>query len=319
MNYLLYGSETYRLKKKLDELLKANDPENTGMNTVVYEAGNADFQLRAVLEDAWTIPFFAEKKTVVVRNPVFLTTSGSLNEKDGKALEEYLNHSCPSTDLIFCGEFENLDQRKKLVKLAVKTCRVFTMKRLDEREFRSYVNQQLSAHPLILSREAMDELMQRLPLDLDSFHQERIKLTLFGTKISRDDVVHLVSRPLDEDVFHLVNAVITHDLKQAMHLWHDLDSLNKDPIYLVALLASQFRLRAQVRMLSDRRMSESMIAQQLKVHPFRVKKAHEAVARLNSERLLEILNDLAELDQRFKSGTLDRRLGFEMFLIKAAH
>ena len=65
MNYLLYGSETYRLKKKLDELLKANDPENTGMNTVVYEAGNADFQLRAVLEDAWTIPFFAEKKTVV--------------------------------------------------------------------------------------------------------------------------------------------------------------------------------------------------------------------------------------------------------------
>ena len=54
-------------------------------------------------------------------------------------------------------------------------------------------------------------------------------------------------------------------------------------------------------------------AQQLKVHPFRVKKAHEAVARLNSERLLEILNDLAELDQRFKSGTLDRRLGFEMF------
>lgn len=53
------------------------------------------------------------------------------------------------------------------------------------------VNQQLSAHQLILSREAMDELMQRLPLDLESFHQELIKLTLFGTKISRDDVVHL--------------------------------------------------------------------------------------------------------------------------------
>ena len=288
------------------------------MNTVVYDAGSADFQLRAVLEDAWTIPLFAEKKTVVVRNPIFLTPSGSLNDKDGKALEEYLNQACPSTDLIFCGEFDSLDQRKKLVKLVLKTCRVFTMKRMDEREFRSYVNQQLSAHQLILSRDAMEELMQRLPLDMESFHQELIKLTLYGTKISRDDIVHLVSRPLDEDVFHLVNAVITHNLKQAMHLWKDLDSLNKDPIYLVALLASQFRLMAQVRMLSDRRMSESMIAQQLKVHPFRVKKAHEAVARLNSERLLEILNDLAELDQRFKSGTLDRKLGFEMFLIKAA-
>ena len=101
------------------------------------------------------------------------------------------------------------------------------MKRLDEREFRPYVNQQVSAHQRSLSREAMDELMQRLPLDLESFHQELIKLTLFGTKISRDDIVHLVSRPLDEDVFHLVNAVITHDLKQAMHLWHDLDSLEQ--------------------------------------------------------------------------------------------
>lgn len=318
MNYLLYGAESYRLKKKLNELIQAADPQGSGMNVFFYDAAASGFQLRSVLDDAWTIPFFAEKKAVIVRNPIFLTGSGSLNEKDTAALEKYLEHSCPSTDLIFCGDFDNVDQRKKLVKKIQKTCRVFTMKRMNEQEFRAYVSQQLSANQLILSRDAMEELMQRLPLDMDAFHQELAKLVLYSTRISREDIVHLVSRPLDEDVFHLVNAVITRNLKQAMHLWRDLDVLNKDPIYLVALLASQFRLMAQVRMLMDRRLDEAQIAQQLKVHPFRVKKAREAVYAMNSQRLLDILSDLAELDQKFKSGTIDRKFGFEMFLIKAS-
>ena len=318
MNYCLYGNETYLLKKKLDEIVKENDPEGTGLNTVIINGQSSDFNLTSVLDECWMIPFLAEKKTVILRNPSFLTTQGSLNDKETSALDQYLKQGCPSTDLIFYCESESMDQRKKLVKQIRKTCRCFEMKQLNEWEFQSYVNKQLSEHQLILSKEAMKELMDRLPLNLEIFHQELEKLLLLGKKISAEDVIHLVSRPLDEDVFHLVNAVTQHDLKRAMHLWRDLDVLNKDPIYLVTMLSYQFRLMAQVKMLSDRRMSESMMAQMLKVHPFRVKKAKEAVSRMTTERCLELLNDLAELDQSFKKGTLDRKQSFELFLIKAA-
>ena len=318
MNYLLYGTESFRLKKKLEEILTANDPQRSSLNCFFYDGSAADFRIQDVLEDAWTIPFFAEKKTLVIRNPQFLYSTGSLKEKDSAALEAYLKQSCPSTDLIFYAQAESVDQRKKLVKLIIKTCRVFNMKKMDEREFRAYVIQTLKEHHLQLDPDALSELLSRLSDDMESFHHELEKLELFGSRIHREDVVHLVSRPLDEDVFHLVNAVAAQNLKQALHLWADLSVLNKDPIYLVALLASQFRLMNQVSMLADHRMTEREIAAQLKVHPFRVKKALEARASLSSQRLLSILNDLAVLDQNFKNGITDRKLGFELFLIKAA-
>lgn len=318
MNYLLHGTESYRLKKKLEELVLVNDSNNQGMNTFYYDVSANDFSWKNVLEEAWMIPFFGEKKTMVLQNPLFLTGSGSLNEKDAVLLEQYLNQSCPSTDIIFYGDMEQLDQRKKITKLIQKTCRVFTMQRMEEREFHSYVVQMLKVNQVTLNQEALQELMDRLPLDMEVLHHELEKLVLFGKKITKEDIEHLVCRPIDEDVFHLVNAVVQRDLKQALHRWEDCQVLNKDPIYLIVLLASQFRLMSQVRILMDRRLSEQQIVQQLKAHPFRIKKAREAVSSQTSQRLLEILNQLADLDQKLKNGTIEKKFGFEMFLIKTA-
>ena len=57
---------------------------------------------------------------------------------------------------------------------------------------------------------------------------EMEKLELYGGVISSDVVERLVTRPLEEDVFQLVNAVVDRDLRKSFHMWQDLCVLNQD-------------------------------------------------------------------------------------------
>ena len=95
----------------------------------------------------------------------------------------------------------------------------------------------------------MQALLRRLPLDIRTIQTEMEKLELYGGVISSDVVERLVTRPLEEDVFQLVNAVVDRDLRKSFHMWQDLCVLNKDAIYLIALLAAQFRFLYEVKAL----------------------------------------------------------------------
>ncbi|MEG1732805.1 MAG: DNA polymerase III subunit delta, partial [Longicatena sp.] len=102
----------------------------------------------------------------------------------------------------------------------------------------------------------------------------------------------LVTRPLEEDVFLLVNAVVERKMKDAFHLWQDMCVLNKDAIYLIALLAGQFRFLYQVKALMLRGLYKEEIVSELSAHPYRVQLTIETCKNLNIDYLLAILDKL---------------------------
>ncbi len=317
MNYCIVGTEGYLINQKIKEVMKSSDIHENDLNVTFFDATANEFSIQSLVDDCNTLPFFGDKKIVVVRNPVFLSTTKSLGDKESAILQEYLQDPNPSCDLIFCGAI-TVDKRKKLVKFMQKECRFFQIDKLSPQEFISYVNSEVNRNNIELTSDAKQLLLDRLPNDLESLHRELEKLSLYNGKIDREMVSSLVTRPLDEDVFHLVNAVVQQDMKQALHLWRDLQVLNKDPIYLVALLSGQFRLLYQVKVFLEMGMDQRAIQSELKVHPFRVTKAIEALRGLSKERCLFLLNKLAECDQKFKMGLLDKTMGFELFLIEIA-
>lgn len=317
MNYLILGSESYLLRKELNKIIGQSGTDSTTMDTIFYDGQSPDFSIHTVLEDCNTPPFFNERKTVIINNPVFLSAQKSLSDTEMLSLEKYLKNSAYDADLIFYGDV-TVDKRKKIVKLLQGNARCFQYDRLSLQDFKSYVSKALNENHVKLTLDGKEELLSRLPNDLENFHSELEKMVLYGSEMNKNDVAHLISRPLDEDVFHLVNDVVNRNIKGALHLWNDLFVLNKDPIYLVALLASQFRLLYQVKTYLDMGLGEKEIQRELKVHPFRVTKAIESLRGLSKDRCLTILNSLAELDQSFKMGLVDKKIGFELFLIRTA-
>ncbi|MFV0479745.1 MAG: DNA polymerase III subunit delta [Anaerorhabdus sp.] len=317
MNYCIVGSELYLIQKKVNEILEAAGVKENDLNVVHFNASTKDFTIQEVIDDCNTLPFLEEKKVVLVRNPVFLSTLKSLSDKEASLLQAYLENSPKHCDLIFYGDI-TVDKRKKLVKLIQKQCRYHTMEKLSDQEFRNYVLTSIKERGIDLTSLANETLMKQLSNDLQAFHMELEKLSLYSGQLDEKIIEQLVTRPLDEDVFHLVNAVVQKNMKEAFTRWKDLQILNKDPIYLISILSSQFRLLYQVSVFLEMGMTQNEIQSELKVHPFRVTKAIEALRGLSKERCLFLLNELAICDQGFKNGTMDKNIGFELFLIKTA-
>ncbi|MGX8851761.1 DNA polymerase III subunit delta [Amedibacillus sp. YH-ame10] len=312
MNYILHGEEQFRLQEALRKIVQSYMEQGDEMNTIVYDALKSD--VHVLLEDAQTIPFFSQHKVILIQNANFLTTSDDTGW-DLVPLEAYLNDPLESTVLIFITTTDKLDARKKIVKKMKETCKVMVFSKVDDQEKIRYANEQITKRNLVLDYAAKELLMLRLPNDIRSIQNELAKLELFGGTITREIVEDLVTRPIEEDVFQLVNAVVDKDLKKAFHVWADMQVLNKDAIFLIATLASQFRLLYQVRVLMDEGRQKDDIVSITNAHPYRVQLSMNTAKRLTARELLSILERLATLDQQIKSGLMKKEIGFEMFLL----
>lgn len=324
MNILLYGNEQYLLTEKLKALIASKVGQQDSMNTVFYDAQIQPFSMRAVLEDADTLPFFSDHKVVVVLNATFLTKGGSLDKGDLDALKRYLGQDVTQTSLVFVHDNDNLDTSKDIVKTLMKQGEVHHVKKLDSQAFRQYVSQLVKTKQLKLSPEAFNELIARLDDNMSSAHKELEKLELYGQPIQTTDVEALVSRPLDNEVFHLVNALLDKDMKRAFSIWNDMMILNMEPLSFIGLIASQLRLMYQVSTLNQQgyhreEMINLLSAGTPTLNVGRVSRMLALSRSTQPSRILEILNRLAELDQKSKTGLLDKKFGFELFLIEAMH
>ena len=104
--YLLYGSEDYLKKWLRDRLKKAIVPDGDTMNYSYFEGKAPDS--KEVAEIADTMPFFADRRLVVIENSQFFKTSAD------DMLVELVKNIPDTTVLVF---IENeVDKRNRLYK-----------------------------------------------------------------------------------------------------------------------------------------------------------------------------------------------------------
>jgi DNA polymerase-3 subunit delta len=319
---LLYGNEEYLLQKRMNQLIKEHVAAQDTMNTIVYDASENDFSMRKIVDEASTFPFFSEHKIVIVNNCLFLTRAEKISDAEVEVLERYFDAPSDFCTIIFVHHEENIDTIKKIYKLIKKHCVEIHEKKLDANEYKLFLRDQINLRGMSFDPEAFNELVARLDNNMIIAIGELDKLKIYGSKIKTADVRALVSRPLDNETYHLINALMDKDLKKCLHIWNDMVVLNIEPLSFMGLIASQLRLMYQVLSLHKQGVHRQEIVNKLqnsstKVEVWRVNKLLGLAQATHPDRLLYILNVLAQLDQRSKSGQVDKRFGFELFLIEA--
>ena len=132
-------------------------------------------------------------------------------------------------------------------------------------------------------------------------------------EIFREDILNISSKGFNDNVFDLSDAIMKKDFKKIFSCYNDLMILKEEPIKIIALLASQFTLVYQSKLLSKEGFMSKDIASTLKVHPYRVKLALEA--NYPDFELKDILKKLHNLDYEIKTGKVDKIVGLENFLL----
>lgn len=313
MNYVLYGEERYLMQQQLQRILKENAIDD--FNDVVrYDA--TKHELYQILEDASTIPFFQAKKIILVEQALFLT-SQMQSQWNLDVLIKYLCSPLDTTILIFTVEAEKLDARKKVVKTMQKTCKVLRYQRLNNDRKQYYIDSAINEKNIKIESRARAFLYARLPSQLVLLYSELDKLALYDEEITLSLLQKLVTRELSDDVFLLVDAVVNQEMNQALTIFEDLLALKYDPIYLIALLAGQLRFLFQVcELMKLGKLKEEIIAVS-KAHPYRVQVSMDTCKQQTPQKLLDLLARLAILDQKMKTGVIDKQRGFELFILQS--
>ena len=311
---LLISEPSLILKVKLNQYTKDVIEEKDEFNYNVFDFEENSFE---EIVDALQTPSFSSlKKVVVCKNPYFIKDSKVKLPftNDIKTLEEYINNENPDSEWIIICPKKYFSGKSKFINMISKLGEVENLLFEDENEFISYGNSLIEATKINIDSKAKEILFERCAGDVCKLEREIAKLAIFNDKIDVDIITKMVSRPLEDDVFELSNALLNKDHKRIMKLYSDLKLLKMEPINLIALLANQFRLIMQVLILKKENKKEADIATILQVHPYRVKMAikHGYTYSLNDVK--KILVELATLDAKIKTGEADRYVDFELFL-----
>ena len=165
------------------------------------------------------------------------------------------------------------------------------------------------------SQSALDELVFRCGLDLSKFLMEANKLCLYSSHITLKDVETLVSLKPEQNAFAIAENLMKGNIKKALKIYYDLRILKEEPVRLIALMASQFRIITEVGFLLEEGGSKESIATSLGIHPYRVQLAINNLNYLSYRRGQLVLDYLYDLDYKIKSGQVSPYYGFEMFLL----
>jgi len=318
--YLMYGQESFLINETKQLLIQtALNPEEEDFNLSTYDLEEVSIEL--AIEDAETIPFFGDRKVVVLQNPFFLTSEKTKSkvEHDVKRLEAYLNEPSPYTIIVFTGSYEKLDERKKITKEMKKTAEILEAKKLNEQELKNWMKQRASYNKVELDNDALDSLLSIAGTNLFLLTSEVDKMALYvqdSKLITKEIVEELAAKSLEQNIFALVEKIINKRIDEALRIYYDLLKQNEEPLKMLAIITNQFRLIYQVKALSKTGYGQQQIASVLKVHPFRVKLAAGQANRFTDEELTRCISMFAEADYQMKTSGMNKTMIIEMILFK---
>lgn len=306
MVYLLYGTEDFEIEEEIKKLSKGIDE----MNISKYDLNND--MLSLALEDAKTMSLFGDKKLVIVDNANMFTGSTS---KDSELIEEYLNHINENTTLVLIVHNDKLDTRKKITKLIKKVGKVqefndeLDTTSLVRRLFKDY-NIDYKTIQLFIDRVGNNPLIIQSEINKIKIYKDNDK------NITEEDILNLTTKLIEIDIFKLIDYIVRKNKEKALELYYEMLKMNEEPIKIVVILANQFRIMYQSKELLKKGYSEKDIASTLKIHPYRVKLAIQNSRNYTSDILLKNLNALADIDIGIKTGTINKDLALELFILK---
>lgn len=317
MIYVIYGNQMPLIEQRVQKIVKANLDVVDDFSLLHFDM--EETLLQDIIDDALTLPFVSDKKVLVVKNASIFTSEKKKEklEHDVDSLIKYINNPAPYSILIFVIN-GNINERSSLIKTikSNENCEIIKTLDVDKKEWPQVIKQLATKKEVKFDAKSLDEFINRTAGDLQRVIHELDKLSLLKQNITLDIVESMVARPLEENMFGMVDAILDNKPGLAMSIYNDLRTQNEDPARLVPALANQFRFLYKVGYLVEQGYNDQEIASELNVtNTYRIVFSKKKLGRRRCDDILKILSELAELDYKIKTGQIDRFQGFELFIV----
>lgn len=293
MVYTLVGNKDYVLEE-VKKLEKDSD------NIVSYDM--EDSSLKDAIIDLDTVSLFGNKIVKVFNLDKVL---------DGDSLIKYLDN--PGSNTLILISYKELDNRKKLTKVLKEKTKY---KEVFNYDFNSYVKSNLDGYDMDfmainLLVSYCDNNVRRIKSEL-----EKLKVYKFNDKvITSDDVNNLVKKGYDSTIFNLIDEINGGNRERVINIYRELLMENETEEKILYTIANHYRLLYKVK-IKSMSLSDGELIKLYKLHPYRLTKLKEQCRLVSSDRILDMLKSLSDIDINVKSGKMDISTGMFLFFEK---
>ena len=306
--YLLHGEEAYLRKQYRDKMKDALIDAGDTMNNHYYEG--KDTKIEEIIDLAETLPFFAEKRVIIIENSGWF-------QKGGDKMAEYLPH-LPETSYIVFVETQ-IDKRSKLYKAVKSKGRIAEFVHQDEQTLKRWIWGMLKKEGKNITAVDMQFLLERTGTEMAHIKTEMEKLlcyTMGKTEITREDIEEICTKRVQNQIFDMINAIADKNQKKALDLYYDLLTLKEPPMRILALIGRQFNLLLQVKELRKKGYSPQVISEKTGLHGFVVGKYEKQAVKFKTSELREALEACVEADENVKTGKMNDVMSVEILICK---
>lgn len=316
--YLFYGQGEYLLEESVKKIKKSFNELLEGINLIKIDESNVN-QLISNIE---TPCFGFDKKLIIVRNSGLLKKEGKkknayisgLVDKISEYIKENIENIKKDNVIVF---IEEEVEKNKLYKVIEECGKVYNFESEKLPNLIKRVKSIALAYKVQISDVNAKYFIECCGTSLQDIINELRKLIEYvgeNGEIQKQDIDVLTTKQIDSVIFDLTDSLGKKDIKKAMEVFYNL-IYQKEPVQKILItLYNHFKKLYIVKIAQS---SNEDIVEALKLKPnqgFLVSKYRIQAGYFKIGELRRILEELCDLDYKYKVGLIELNVGIEAVL-----
>ena len=315
--YLLYGEETFLLEQQVTKMKKIFGELVKGINYIIIDENN----IQELIADIETPAFGYPKKLIIAKNTGLFKRgekSGGLSKEFKEKINLYLKENIEmineSVLLIF---IENEVEKNSIFNTIDKIGIVCNFEEQKPIQIIKRLKAICKAYKVEVSEINLQYLIECCGTNMQELINETRKLIEYagtGGTIEKNDIDSLCSKKIESVIFDLTDNIGQKKIKEAIDVLHNLIAM-KEPIQKILItLYNHFKKLYFVKLAITYNKD---IEKSLKLKPnqiFLVKKYKIQVQCFQTPELRKIIQQLEDLDYKYKIGLIDLNIGLESII-----
>ena len=307
--YLLYGEEDHLKSLYSKKLIEAVSGGNE-MNVTRLNGETATPE--QVIEGAQILPFFAEKRLIVVED------SGWFAGASDGALADFIGDLPDTACLIFVEK--NVNKTTRLFKACAKAGTAVELGAQGEDTLITWIARKLKAEGKNIRQATAEKILSYVGPDMNRLGQELAKLAAYTGKrtvVEDADVDAVCVKTISAYVFDMTDAMIDGRKDLAFAIFFDLLAMKESPQRIINVIGKQFARLAETAMCMEAGMGRDQIAGELDVQPWLAGRLMRQAGRSGHERFLRAVDLSLQSIEDIVTGRIEDQVACEALIAEA--
>ncbi|MEI3367666.1 MAG: DNA polymerase III subunit delta [Clostridium sp.] len=321
LGYVFCGLDEELIKENINILVKKLVPDE--FMTLNYERLDGLTTTFNDIENACeTMPFFGEKKAIVVYRANFLKDK---TDKEGAKLyseiSEYVKNLPPYAVLIMYYLFnDKRDTPKKNKKLGTldKYIKVVHCDKLKKDKYYKKIEDIFKENGKNIGKIQVRYFGEKVQNNFDIIKSEIDKLCAYtyGREIEKEDIDKLIANKSEDDIFDLVEYISNKKVDRALDLLDDLLFKADQHILIITTIENHFKRLYEIKIYMSKGKRVDYFMSKYRLPQFVCEKLMNQANKFSLKQLGQFIRICVDTENKLKSSTGDKSTEMELMLFK---